>query len=113
MRPLMLALVCLTGCEARILPPGLSPFSPPGGTGNGAGGSGGEGGGTAVVVDPCDVPAVSVGSAPMRRLSHDEYRNSLSDLQPAWATTVSTQAATLTPDSESLGFRNGAVFLDV
>src|SRR5688572_7711970 len=101
MRPLLLAVVCLMGCEARILPPGLNPFDPgTGGSGNGAGGSGGSGsgGGTAMPVDPCEAPGTQVGSSPMRRLSHDEYRNSLADLQPTWAALVATQAATLTPD---------------
>jgi len=118
MRALFLAVVCLAGCDARILDPGTNPNQPPGGTGDGAGGnggsgSGGEGGG--VQLDPCMVQngAVVVGTAPMRRLSHDEYRNTIGDIQPAWAAAAATQAALLTPDSESLGFRNGAIFLDV
>ncbi len=120
MRPLILAVVCFMGCDARILDPGTGPSDPfdPGGsgagTGSGSGGSGGEGGGV-TQLDPCAAQngTIVVGTAPMRRLSHDEYRNTLSDLQPAWATTVATRAAGLTQDSESLGFRNGATFLDI
>ncbi|MBL8952848.1 MAG: DUF1592 domain-containing protein [Myxococcaceae bacterium] len=123
MRPFILAFVCLLGCDARILAPGESPFDPviPGGagsgSGSGSGSGGGEGGGTVVMPqpNPCELQngAVVVGAAPMRRLSHDEYRNTISDLQPGWSAAASTQAALLTPDSESLGFRNAAAFLDV
>lgn len=109
MRPVFLAVVCLLGCEAQILRPGVNPFQPPTGSGGGTGGSGGG----AAEVNPCEAAALSVGSAPMRRLSHEEYKNSLSDLQPAWATLVATRASTFTQDSESLGFKNGATFLDV
>lgn len=109
MRPVFVAVLFLVGCEAQILPPGVVPWGPPGGSG---GGNGGTGGGTAEV-NPCEVPTLSIGSAPMRRLSHEEYKNSLSDLQPSWATLVNTRASGFTQDSESLGFKNGAVFLDV
>src|SRR5262245_50590140 len=107
MRFVSVAVVCLLfGCEAQIVAPG--------GSGNGAGGSGGSGtgGGDIVELNPC-TETVSVGIAPTRRLSHDEYVNSLSDFQPTWATVVRTQAAGFTPDSTSLGFRNGAASLDV
>ncbi len=112
MRPVLLAVVCLMGCEASILPPGMSPFGPNpiGGSG---GGVAGTGGGAAVDVNPCDVPTLSVGTAPMRRLSHEEYKNTLGDIQPAWATLAATRANAFTQDSESLGFKNGAQFLDV
>ncbi len=103
MRPLALAVVCLAACDGQILPPDL-------GLNGGAGGGGGSGGSGAV--NPC-TPTLTVGSAPMRRLSHEEFRNSLGDLQPAWASLVGTEAKTFTLDSESLGFRNSAVFLDV
>lgn len=108
MRPFVLAVVCLTGCEATILKPG----EVIGGNTGGNGGSGAGAGGGSVEVNPCS-SEVSVGLAPMRRLSHEEYRYSISDLQPTWSATVATQAGTLTPDSESLGFRNSSLFLDV
>jgi hypothetical protein len=65
-------------------------------------------------LNPC-TSTVTVGSAPMRRLSHDEYRHSLTDVfdQPALEAAVSAQAKALLADSQSLGFRNGAAFLDV
>ena len=109
MRPVFLAVVCLLGCEAQILRPGVNPFQPPtGGTGGG-----GTGGGSVVEVNPCESATLAVGAAPMRRLSHEEYKHTLSDLQPTWATLVATRASRFTQDSESLGFKNGAVFLDV
>lgn len=89
----------LAACEAQIIPPGVTVI-------------GGGGGGSVAEVNPCTA-VVAVGTAPMRRLSHDEYKNSLSDLQPSWAGVVATQAAAFPPDSESLGFRNSALFLDV
>lgn len=65
-------------------------------------------------LNPC-TDQVTIGSAPMRRLSHDEYRYSLTDVfgQPALTQAVQTQAQTFLPDSTSLGFRNGAAFLTV
>jgi hypothetical protein len=96
MRPLiLLCMTALAACDARILAPGETSTTPP----------------PPIITDtnPCD-GALSVGSAPMRRLSHDEYRNSISDLQPAWASTVATQVQTFTPDTQSLGFNNGATF---
>src|SRR4051812_23235077 len=112
-------LCCLVAaCDAQINPPDLII-----GAGNGAGGSGAGGtgagntggsgtGGGIVDENPCG-PVVQVAVEPMRRLSHDEYKNTLSDLQPTWATTVGTRAAGFAPDTESLGFRNGATLLDV
>lgn len=51
----------------------------------------------------------------VRRLSHDEYSNSIADVLTAATvqTTVRTEAAALLPDPQSLGFNNGAAFLDV
>jgi Protein of unknown function (DUF1592)/Protein of unknown function (DUF1588)/Protein of unknown function (DUF1595)/Protein of unknown function (DUF1587)/Protein of unknown function (DUF1585) len=69
-------------------------------------------GGGSAEVTPC-TGDLMVGNAPMRRLSHEEYRNSIADIQPSWGTQVATEMASLTQDSESLGFRNGATFLDV
>lgn len=130
MRPLTLLCLLLAACDAQILPGGVTPGDPfgtgaggtgaggtgaggtgAGGTGAGGTGAGGSGGGD-VVVNPCDGPT-KVAVEPMRRLSHDEYKNSLSDFQPSWASVVGTQAATLPPDTESLGFRNSASFLAV
>lgn len=52
------------------------------------------------------------GSAPMRRLAHEEYRNAIEDLfgNAQLANQVTQGFIT---DSVSLGFRNGARFLDV
>src|SRR5438094_398827 len=96
----MWLLLLLAACEAQIIGPGEGPFS------------GGNGGSIGTDLNPCGAQVV-VGTAPMRRLSHDEYRNTLSDLQPSWASVVATQVKTFVQDSESLGFRNSAEFLDV
>lgn len=109
----LLAAVALAGCEAQIIAP--AGWRGEGGGSSSIGGTGGgsgTGAGAVEPVNPCTA-AVSVGSAPMRRLSHEEYRNSLGDLQPSWATVVAQESARFPSDTESLGFRNGAVFLDV
>lgn len=106
--PLVILLAAIPACDGRVSELGASLM----GTG-----SGGGGGGTGAHTDelsPC-TSTVTVGSAPMRRLSHDEYRYSLSDVltQPGLATAVATQAKGFVADTQSLGFRNGAAFLDV
>lgn len=52
------------------------------------------------------------GSAPMRRLSHDEYAYVLTDLFGDAALAQQVTAGFL-EDATSLGFRNGALLLDV
>lgn len=98
----MVGMVAVCACQGQILPPGEVPPT--------GGGSGGSGGG-AVTVDPC-TPTVVVGTAPMRRLSHEELRYSLQDLfaPPALKPIVDTQVNGLLPDPTSLGFKNSAQF---
>ena len=66
-------------------------------------------------LSPCTATP-TVGTAPMRRLSHLEYGYSLADLlaaDPAVPPVVAAQQATLTADPVSLGFKNSAAFLQV
>jgi|CXWL01.1.fsa_nt_gi hypothetical protein len=55
------------------------------------------------------------GTSPVRRLSHDEYINSLVDLIniPAVQSVVRAEAAGFLADPQSLGFNNSSAFLDV
>lgn len=55
------------------------------------------------------------GAAPVRRLSHGEYVNSLVDTFniPSVQTVIRTEAAGFVADPQSLGFNNSAAFLDV
>lgn len=59
-----------------------------------------------------DCEAPSPGAAPIRRLSHTEYRYSIEDLLAA-PTVAATAAGSLTADPVSLGFSNSATLLDV
>jgi hypothetical protein len=63
------------------------------------------------IVTAC-TPAPAPGSAPMRRLAHEEYAHAIEDLfgNAALARQVSMG---FIPDSVSLGYSNGARFLDV
>lgn len=63
---------------------------------------------------PCTSKVV-VGPAPMRRLSHDEYRFALADAlgDPSLASLVASESQKFVADTQSLGFRNSATFLDV
>jgi Protein of unknown function (DUF1592)/Protein of unknown function (DUF1595)/Protein of unknown function (DUF1587) len=116
LRPLIALLFCLTGCEGVIGPRGLggSPSGPatlpplllPDGTTAAESGR--------ALVNPCgdrpDPPAVG-----LRRLAHDEYRFTLTDVLPSsqTKTAVSTAVAAFPPDPVSLNFKNSAAFLDV
>ncbi len=110
-RRLLLVTLLLCACEGKI-----SDLLRPGG-----GGSGGMGGnaGSNITTDPTDpspcTSAISIGSAPLRRLSHLEYGYSLTDVlaNPTLTPVVQTQQATLVPDPVSLGFKNSASFLQV
>jgi len=88
---------------------------------DGAGQVGGSTGGSdspGTVIVPEDLlksktcQTVNPGAAPMRRLSNDEYRNTVTDLLG-----MASQARSVTlafpPETESLGFRNSAEFLAV
>jgi hypothetical protein len=62
----------------------------------------------------CSVP--SPGSAPLRRLSNAEYRNTMNDLFPGVpdiANLVASTTREFPAEAESLGFRNNAQFLTV
>lgn len=63
------------------------------------------------IVTAC-APTPTPGSAPMRRLSHEEYLHAVEDLFGDAALARQVSAGFIT-DSVSLGFRNGARFLDV
>jgi hypothetical protein len=63
------------------------------------------------IVTAC-TPAPTPGSAPMRRLSHEEYEHAVEDLFGN-ATLARQVTSGFIQDSVSLGFRNGARFLDV
>jgi hypothetical protein len=67
--------------------------------------------GPAPIVTACE-PTPTPGSAPMRRLSHEEYQHAVEDLFGDAALARQVSAGFIT-DSVSLGFRNGARFLDV
>lgn len=104
-RALPLVLLAITGCEAIIVPgeaeaplkpvtpvePQLEPVKP--------------------IVTAC-TDSATPGTAPLRRLSHDEYRNVIGDLfgDPTLARDVTKDFIT---DPTSLGFTNSARFLDV
>ena len=108
-RALLLLLAIVAGCEGQISG-GLGRPPLPGATG---GGLGANPTGPAEVPNPC-TEALSVGSAPIRRLSHLEYGYSLTDaLDPSLTAVVRAQQGTLLADSVSLGFNNSATFLQV
>jgi len=115
-RTLWFATLLAAGCTGKI-----TGFVTPQHVGSSGGGAGG---GTMMqTTDPTDpnpcTPTLSVGSAPMRRLSHLEYGYSLTDIftnlfsDATMTSTVATQQATLQPDPASLGFKNSATFLVV
>lgn len=116
-----LAIAAATGCTGNIDPGSTSSSASGGGKdGSSSGGNLGTAGTDATdpVIDPEQVLGskacqdVNPGSAPMRRLSNAEYRNSVSDLL-GMATQVQTITADFNPENESLGFRNNADFLPV
>lgn len=117
------ALIASAACSARVERPGDAPAEgTPGATGSGATGAGGAGGsvgtggaGTGGGPGPeCSTPRS--GSAPLRRLSNAEYRNTVSDLFaaiPDFSSLVIGVTSEFPAESESLGFRNSAQFLTV
>lgn len=111
-----LACIAASGCTGTI-DPGFAARA-----GGGEGGSKTGGGGGTEITDPVINPEevlgsktcqnINPGTAPMRRLSNAEYRNTVSDLL-GMAAQVRTFTADFTPENESLGFRNNAEFLPV
>jgi hypothetical protein len=85
------------------------------GTGGGANaGTSSSSGGGGAAPPACSGP--SPGSAPLRRLSNAEYRNTVRDLfqdVPDIAALVATATGEFPAEAESLGFRNSAQFLTV
>src|SRR5437764_15096971 len=53
------------------------------------------------------------GTAPIRRLSNEEWKYTVGDLLGPQAALATQLSATFTPETASLGFRNDALFLDV
>jgi hypothetical protein len=107
-RRILLLCVSLCACVGQI--DGGSIVSV-GGTG-GSGGAGGSGAGGEV--NPC-TSTITVGTSPIRRLSHEEYAYSLGDTfgDSALAATITTAAQSFAPDPQSLGFNNSSAFLVV
>lgn len=114
-RALPIAALAL-GCSGSIddPAPGATAGSGSGpSTGNGGNGSGAAGG---LPTGGTDCAAPNPGTAPLRRLSNAEYRNTLSDLfagVPDLSNLVATATREFPAESESLGFRNNAQFLTV
>jgi hypothetical protein len=107
---LALAAACTTTLEDAPIAAAGSAAAGTGGAGSGTGGT--DSGG--VPSTSCAAP--SPGSAPLRRLSNAEYRNTLNDLfatVPDIANLVATVTREFPAESESLGFRNSAQFLTV
>lgn len=96
--------------------PGATAGTSPGAGGSGSGsGSGGTGGSGTSGLD-CAKQAPNPGTAPLRRLSNAEYRNTVSDLfatVPDIAELVATATEEFPTEPESLGFHNNAEFLMV
>jgi hypothetical protein len=111
-------LVTLNACEAEIKG---TPLAPAGrnsvGSGIGTGsGSSSEGQTPEQVLASAMCKAPSPGRAPLRRLSNDEYRNTLLDLLGDNAenqTLIAAATQTFPSETESLGFRNNADYLGV
>src|SRR5688500_8768511 len=91
-----LALVAASGCTGTIDPGSASGDD--------------QGDSEDPVIDPDEVleskvcQNINPGTAPMRRLSNAEYRNTLVDLL-GMSAQVATITADFTPENESLGFR--------
>jgi hypothetical protein len=112
------ALSLIFGCTGSISSdPGVNTTQTGGSTGAGAtGGAPGTGATSGGGVSNTACAAPSPGTAPLRRLSNAEYRNTLNDLfagVPDIANLVASATRELPPESESLGFRNNAQFLTV
>jgi hypothetical protein len=108
-RTLLLMVLSLWGCEGSILGP-LGVELPQPGTPEIPGTPPGPGEPPPIVTACTDSP--TPGTAPLRRLSHEEYQNALVDL---FGNTALAQQVTqdFVQDPVSLGFRNSARFLDV
>jgi hypothetical protein len=116
----LLSLLSLTACEASVdgeLPDGTGitdPNANPGGSGGGPQTMNGMTPEQVLGSDACKKPAP--GTAPLRRLSNAEYRNTLEDLLapvPNIGSSVASATKDFVEEAESLGFRNNADFLVV
>jgi len=115
------------GCQGNIdgkLPAGGSSLGDPSNpnTPNGSAGSAGSGSPVTGGQPPEQVLASNAcakpvpGTAPLRRLSNAEYRNTLQDLLPevtGIGAAVQTSTKDFVDEAESLGFKNNAEFLGV
>jgi hypothetical protein len=117
---LVSVLLFSTACTGAVIerPNGAAGGESSGGPGTGAGSIGNRGpsGNAAAPGAVPDCRAPSPGSAPLRRLSNAEYRNTLEDLFAGSAevkAAVATATAEFPAEPESLGFRNSAEFLIV
>ena len=120
----LLALTWTVACtnaipDPRAMEPDIDPGSDmdagasAGSGGDPVSGRGGESGSEASSID-CSAP--KPGTAPLRRLSNAEYRNTVTDLflsVPDIAQAVDSATREFPAESESLGFRNSAAFLTV
>ncbi|HEY3494342.1 MAG TPA: DUF1592 domain-containing protein [Polyangiaceae bacterium] len=121
-RAAFVAVFLALGCSGNIEVPDEVTLHGSGGARGGRGGSSnvggtgsisssGSGGGTS---SECAAP--SPGTAPLRRLSNAEYRNTVSDLFqeiPDFASVVAAATSEFPTEPESLGFHNSAQFLTV
>jgi hypothetical protein len=113
------------GCQGSIdgnLPPGGGSLSDPNNPNNPNNGSAGSGSPVTGGQTPEQVLASSMctkptpGTAPLRRLSNAEYRNTVQDLLAdvsGIGPAVATASQDFVDEAESLGFRNNADFLGV
>lgn len=119
-----LALLFVTlGCSGNVQVPGdgssygVDDPDHAGRTGTGGTSSSGSGGtGTSAGSGNADCSTPNPGSAPLRRLSNAEYRNTVSDLFstiPDFASVVESATSEFPTEPESLGFHNSAQFLNV
>jgi hypothetical protein len=104
------ALCGLTACEGEITGGAASASSP----GGGSGPLGGRTPEQVLASAMCQAP--SPGRSPLRRLSNAEYRNTMADLlgdSPTNEAMIATATQSFPSETESLGFRNNADYLNV
>jgi Protein of unknown function (DUF1592)/Protein of unknown function (DUF1588)/Protein of unknown function (DUF1595)/Protein of unknown function (DUF1587)/Protein of unknown function (DUF1585) len=104
------ALCGLSACEGEISG-GVTSSGPADGANSPLGGRTPE---QVLASDMCRAP--SPGRAPLRRLSNSEYRNTLADLlgdTPANEAMIAAATQSFPSETESLGFRNNADYLNV
>jgi hypothetical protein len=111
---LALGFLLASACNGALTDP--SQAGSGGAAPTGSGGASATGSTSASGSANVDCSAPSPGSAPLRRLSNTEYRNTLNDLFPSVAdigNLVATATREFPAEAESLGFHNSAQFLTV